>query len=47
MNTLFLIVVLLVFIMLGAPIGFVMVIVPTIYIMITGELPLFTIPYQM
>ena len=29
------------------PIGFVMVIVPTIYIMITGELPLVTIPYQM
>lgn len=47
MNTLFLIVILLGFIIIGAPIGFVMVIVPTIYIMITGELPLVTIPYQM
>ena len=47
MNTLFLIVVLLVFIMIGAAVGFVMVIVPTIYIMITDALPLVTIPYQM
>ena len=47
MNALFLIVVLLVFIGVGAPVGFVMVIVPTIYILFTGELPLVTIPYQM
>lgn len=47
MNALFLIVVLLVFIGVGAPVGFVMVILPTIYILFTGELPLVTIPYQM
>ena len=47
MNALFLLVVLLVFIAVGAPVGFVMVIVPTVYILFTGELPLVTIPYQM
>ncbi len=47
MNILLLIVLLLLFIMAGAPIGFVMVIIPTIYIFITGELPLVTIPYVM
>ena len=47
MNALFLIVILLVFIGVGAPVGFVMVILPTIYILFTGELPLVTIPYQM
>ena len=47
MNALFLIVVLLVFIGVGAPVGFVMVILPTIYILFTGELPLVTVPYQM
>lgn len=47
MNALFLIVVLLVFIGVGAPVGFVMVILPTVYILFTGELPLVTIPYQM
>ena len=47
MSELYLLVFLLIFILLGAPIGFVMVITPTIYIIITGELPLITIPYQM
>ena len=47
MNSLFLVVLLVVFIMLGAPIGFVMVIIPTIYIAATDALPLVTIPYQM
>ena len=47
MSELYLLVFLLVFILLGAPIGFVMVITPTIYIIITGELPLITVPYQM
>ena len=47
MNALFLIVILLLFIGIGAPVGFAMVILPTIYILITGELPLVTVPYQM
>ena len=47
MNALFLIVILLLFIGIGAPVGFVMVLLPTIYILITGELPLVTVPYQM
>ncbi len=47
MNSLFLIAVLLGFIGVGAPVGFVMVILPTVYILITGELPLVTVPYQM
>ena len=34
-------------IMLGAPIGMAMAILPTVYILITGNLPLSTIPYQM
>ena len=47
MESLVLIVFLVVFIILGAPIGFVMVVLPTVYILITGALPLVTIPYQM
>jgi tripartite ATP-independent transporter DctM subunit len=47
MNSLYLFVILMVFILLGAPIGFVMVILPTIYIMITDAMPLSVIPYQM
>lgn len=38
---------LVVLIMLGAPIGMAMAILPTIYILVTGNLPLSTIPYQM
>lgn len=47
MESLILIALLIVFIVLGAPIGFVMVVLPTVYILITGDLPLGTIPYQM
>ena len=47
MESLILILLLVVFILLGAPIGFIMVVLPTVYILITGELPLVTIPYQM
>ena len=47
MNSLFLIAVLVGFIGVGAPVGFVMVILPTAYILVTGELPLVTVPYQM
>ncbi|HMN80984.1 MAG TPA: TRAP transporter large permease [Burkholderiaceae bacterium] len=42
-----LIVSLVVMIVLGAPIGVAMAAVPTIYIWITGELPLSAVPYQM
>lgn len=35
------------FILLGAPIGFVMVILPTAYILITDAVPLTSVPYQM
>jgi tripartite ATP-independent transporter DctM subunit len=38
---------LVVFILLGAPIGFVLVIIPTAYIMFTGEVPLTMVPYMM
>ncbi len=34
-------------ILVGAPIGLAMVVLPTIYVLVTGELPLSTIPYQM
>ena len=47
MNSLYLFVILMVFIVLGAPIGFVMVILPTIYILLTDAMPLSVIPYQM
>lgn len=47
MESLVLIVFLIIFIILGAPIGIIMVALPTVYILITGELPLVTIPYQM
>lgn len=40
-------VLLVVFILLGAPIGFVMAIIPTIYIMVTDVVPLNAVPYQM
>ncbi len=38
---------LVVLILLGAPIGFAMALIPTVYILITGEVPLTSIPYQM
>ena len=38
---------LIILILLGAPIGFAMALIPTIYILITGEVPLTSIPYQM
>ena len=38
---------LVVLIVLGAPMGVTMAILPTIYIAITGELPLSAVPYQM
>ncbi len=47
MNSLLLLVFLVVFVLLGAPIAFVMVALPTVYILVTGALPLVTIPYQM
>ncbi len=47
MENLFLIVLLVALIMLGAPIGFIMVVVPTVYILLTDALPLVTVPYQM
>lgn len=47
METVILLSALVVLILLGAPIGLAMVILPTIYIALTGDLPLSTIPYQM
>ena len=38
---------LVVLIVLGAPMGVTMAILPTVYILITGELPLSSVPYQM
>ena len=42
-----LVIALVVLIVLGAPMGVTMAILPTIYIAITGELPLSAVPYQM
>jgi tripartite ATP-independent transporter DctM subunit len=47
METLVLLSALVVLILLGMPIGIAMVILPTVYILVTDELPLITIPYQM
>ena len=47
MENLLLIVALVVLILLGAPIGFIMIVVPTVYILVTDALPLVTVPYQM
>tara|TARA_A100001037_G_scaffold30_1_gene45 strand:+ start:2226 stop:3515 length:1290 start_codon:yes stop_codon:yes gene_type:complete len=38
---------LVIFVLLGAPIGFVLVLIPTAYIVITGEVPWTMIPYNM
>jgi hypothetical protein len=34
-------------IMVGAPIGLAMILLPTVYILATGEVPLLTVPHQM
>ena len=47
MDALLLVLALVIFVVLGAPIGLVMALIPTAYILFTGELPLGTIPYQM
>ncbi|MSP67967.1 MAG: TRAP transporter large permease [Alphaproteobacteria bacterium] len=47
MESLILIVIMVVLIVFGAPIGFTMAILPTVYIMMTDVLPLTTVPYLM
>lgn len=47
MEGLVLVAALIVLILLGAPIGITMAVLPTVYILVTDELPLSTIPYQM
>jgi len=47
MASVILLTLLVVFVLLGAPIGFVLVLIPTAYIVITGEVPWTMIPYNM
>ena len=47
MASIILLTLLVVFVLLGAPIGFVLVLIPTAYIIITGEVPWTMIPYNM
>lgn len=47
MASIILLTLLVVFVLLGAPIGFVLVLIPTAYIVITGEVPWTMIPYNM
>lgn len=47
MASVILLTLLVVFVLLGAPIGFVLVLIPTAYIIITGEVPWTMIPYNM
>ena len=47
MESIFLLISLVVLIVLGAPIGFVLAGIPTVYILFTDTAPLVTIPYQM
>ena len=47
MASIILLVLLVVFVLLGAPIGFVLVLIPTTFIIITGEVPWTMIPYNM
>ena len=47
MEAIILVTALCVLIFLGAPVGIALAVLPVLYIMFTGELPLSTIPYQM
>ena len=47
MASVILLTLLVIFVLLGAPIGFVLVLIPTAYIIITGEVPWTMIPYNM
>jgi len=47
MELVLLVTALVVMIVLGAPMGITMAVLPVVYILITGELPLSTVPYQM
>lgn len=47
MASLLLLSLLVIFVLLGAPIGFVLVLIPTAYIVVTGEVPWTMIPYNM
>lgn len=47
MASILLLTLLIVFVLLGAPIGFVLVLIPTAYIVVTGEVPWTMIPYNM
>ncbi len=47
MASVILLTLLVIFVLLGAPIGFVLVLIPTAYILITGEVPWTMIPYNM
>ena len=47
MASITLLILLVVFVLLGAPIGFVLVLIPTAFIIVTGEVPWTMIPYNM
>ena len=47
MESLILLSLLMIFILLGAPVGFTMILLPTVYVAVSGAAPLVLIPGQM